>query len=113
MLFTFTELFLFAAAGRSARRWSGHRARIQARRPCGSAFANIGIAYAWPLHGLRIAGTDLTEDPEELTIETSTLIAAAPDLAIDQTLAVYERFNWTPARATLVEDQRRLIERRL
>jgi hypothetical protein len=113
VLFTFTELFLFAA--RLVEALAVGPAIVLEYKLAGLAGRRLQILdpRRRPLHGLRIAGTDVTEYREELTIETSTLIASAPDLAIDQTLAVYERFNWTPARATLVEDQRRLIERRL
>jgi hypothetical protein len=66
-----------------------------------------------PLHRQRRAAEDLREYGQELTLPSTTLIATAPDLAVDQTLAVYERFNWEPARQTVVEDQRKLLERRL
>jgi hypothetical protein len=113
VLFTFTELFLFAA--RLVEALAVGPDIVLEYKLAGLAGRRLQILdpRSRPLHGLRIAATDLTEYREELTIETSTLIARAPDLAIDQTLAVYERFNWKPPRATLVEDQRRLIERRL
>jgi hypothetical protein len=113
VLFTFTELFLFAA--RLVEALAVGPDIVLEYKLAGLAGRRLQILdpRRRPLHGLRMAGSDLTEYREELTIETSTLIASARELAIDQTLAVYERFNWKPARATLVEDQRRLIERRL
>ena len=61
----------------------------------------------------RKAAADLHEYGRELVVPMGTLISGAPEWAIDQTLEVYQRFNWEPSRQMLVDDQRKLLERRL
>lgn len=66
-----------------------------------------------PLRDYRKAATELTHFGYQLTVPAGKLIASAPELAVDETMRVYERFHWDPARQSLVDDQRKLLERRL
>lgn len=64
------------------------------------------------LNGLYTAAIDPITWSE--TQPATALIADAPRLALDATIHILERFNWThPPRAMLEADQRRLLERRL
>lgn len=65
-----------------------------------------------PLGDYRKASPDLREFDADLTLPSSKLIASAPELAVDQALALYERFKWEPDRQSVIEEQRRLLERR-
>ena len=65
-----------------------------------------------PLHEWRRAAPDLKEFGQELTLPVSRLVASSSDLAVDQALVLYERFHWEPDRASVVEEQRKLLERR-
>jgi hypothetical protein len=65
-----------------------------------------------PLRNWRKSSPDLHEYGKELTVPVSKLITSATDMAVDQALAIYERFMWEPARQSVVEEQRRLLERR-
>jgi hypothetical protein len=52
--------------------------------------------------------------PVVKTLTVEELLANAPRLALDATLYIFERFNWDqPARGTLEEEQKKLLERRL
>jgi hypothetical protein len=47
-------------------------------------------------------------------VDVESLIAQSSEIAIDATTFIFERFNWEhPSRQVLIEDQRRLLERRL
>jgi len=65
-----------------------------------------------PLHEWRKAADDLKEFGQELTLPVSKLIASSSELAVDQALMLYERFHWEPDRASVNEEQRKLLERR-
>lgn len=112
MLYTVTEIFEFAA----------RLARHDILRPT----AHVSIQ----LHGMRdreLTYQDLMRSMgfgpyvcsrDEITYETDAsdaqLLGRAAELAIDATIALYERFEWfSPSRAPLVEEQRKFLERRL
>jgi len=65
-----------------------------------------------PLHEWRKAVPDLNECGQELTLPASKLIASNSEIAVDQALMLCERFHWEPDRASVVEEQRKLLERR-
>lgn len=66
-----------------------------------------------PLHDWRKAASELHEYGREMRVAVPDLIARAAELAVDEVMAIYERFHWEPARQSVVEEQRRLLERRL
>jgi hypothetical protein len=65
-----------------------------------------------PLMESRKAAADLHEFGDALTVPAETLIGAAADLAVEQALQLYARFHWQPDRPSVVEEQRKLLERR-
>jgi hypothetical protein len=109
-LYTITEVLVFA-------RNLAYRAVLE---PAADITIELhgaeGRALAAPadrdLYGFYQATTDIICWHE--TLPAATLLATAPDLALDATVHVFERFGWEePPRDTLAEDQRRLLERRL
>jgi hypothetical protein len=64
-----------------------------------------------PLEPWRKAAADLHAFGDEIVLPTSQLIATYNELAVDQARAVFERFDWSPPREMVVEDQRRLLNR--
>jgi len=112
-LFTVTEIFVFAARLVEALRL-GPEVLL--------SYKLVGVENRQlqtldrgrvPLGSWRKAAPDLHEYGDKLKLPVPTLIAGAPDLAVDQVMAIYERFHWEPARQSVVEEQRRLLERRL
>jgi hypothetical protein len=65
-----------------------------------------------PLMEWRKAATELHEYGDDVTRPSATLIGSARDLAVAEALKLYERFHWEPDRASVVEEQRKLLERR-
>lgn len=66
----------------------------------------------------RVLSREYIARVDEITfdkvIETELLIATSSEIALDATVSIFERFNWEyPSRQVLVEDQRKLLERRL
>lgn len=112
-LYTVTEIFLFAA-------------RFSEKAALGP---DVSVSYRLvglegrhlqtfdpnrvPLDPWRRAASDLHEYGETLSISVAKLLGDPSALAVDQTLAIYERFNWSPARENVVEEQRKFIERRI
>ena len=112
-LYTMTEIFLFAS-------------RLTEAFPLGP---NVDIRLR--LHGLsnrqldtmdpgripldefRRASASTREFARGLSVPAGELIARANEFAVDQTLALYEVFNWDPARQSVVEEQRKFLERRI
>jgi hypothetical protein len=111
-LFTLTEMFLFAA-------------RLAEAVPLGP---RISLDYRLNrLNGRRLesfdpmtidlwsggkAADDLTDFGARIDLPTADFIASASDLAIDQALEIFERFNWSPPRELLLDDQRKLLQQR-
>jgi hypothetical protein len=56
--------------------------------------------------------TEATEWSRQMEVEPERLIVEATNIAINESLEFFKRFDWTPAREQLAEDQRRLLERR-
>jgi hypothetical protein len=58
--------------------------------------------------------SELEPIPREISISTAELMAKSAELSLDHTIWVFEKFNWdNPPRGVLLEDQKKLIERRL
>jgi hypothetical protein len=112
-LYTFTEVFLFAA-------------RLAESLPIGPelvlSYRLIGIG------GRQLSATDPNRAPfppwyktaaelkqvqHEITVDVSTLVAQSKTIAVDEAIRLYEYFHWQPAKLTLIEEQRRFIERRI
>lgn len=112
ILFTLTEMFLFASRLVEALNLgpelvlSYKLVRLEGRQ------LQTLDPMRMPLHGWRKAAEDFHEYGDELNFTAGKLMASAPELAVNQATALYERFNWEPARQTLIEDQRKLLERR-
>src|SRR6266567_3209894 len=112
-LYTITEIFLFAA-------------RLAQRMALGP---EIVVEYA--LHGLASRKLE-TFNPERdslfllghgpantpsfertVTEKAERISSRAPEIALEQTLKLYERFGFDPPKESVQEDQRRFLERRL
>jgi hypothetical protein len=112
-LWTMTEIFLFAARLAEAIKivpdvtvsYRLHRLNGRQLQTLDPRRVELGP--------YRKASSELSDYGNTRTLRVTELIASAADLAIDETLALYERFNWNPARQQVVDDQRKLIERRL
>lgn len=112
ILFIFTEIFLFAARLVEALNL-GPEVTLSYKlvRLGGRQLQTLDVRRM-PLHEWRKASLDLHEYGDDLTLPASKLIGGATELAVDQAMALYERFHWEPPRQTLIEDQRKLLERR-
>jgi hypothetical protein len=112
-LFSLTELFLFASRLVEAFRLTGDVVlsyrlfRLEGRQ------LQTADPRRVPLSEYREAAADLHHFGQELSVPATTLIADASRMAIDESLRVYQLFRWEPARETVEEEQRRLLERRL
>jgi hypothetical protein len=112
-LYTITEIFLFAA-------------RLAQRMALGPE-----VIVEYGLHGLQNrtlatfnpARDSLFLGPQgkanapsferTVTEQAERIMARAPEIAIEQTLKLYERFGWDPSKESVQEEQRRFLERRL
>jgi hypothetical protein len=65
-----------------------------------------------PLHDHRRASAGLTDFGKENTYSVPTLIASSTDLAIDEATRLFGMFTFEAARTQLVDEQRKLLERR-
>ncbi|HEX9215906.1 MAG TPA: hypothetical protein VF864_02915 [Gemmatimonadales bacterium] len=111
-LYTITEIFLFAA-------------RLAQRMALGPE-----IVVEYGLFGLANRRLE-TFNPERdslflthgkantpsfertVTEKAERIGARAPEIALEQTLKLYERFGWDPPKESVQEEQRRFVERRL
>lgn len=110
VLYSMTEIFEFAA----------RLARQDILRP--NALVEIELNdmkereltswhSVWGLEGYVSQTPQITY---QLTLPHTEIVARSADLAIDASVAVYERFGWfDPPRGELVEQQKKLVERRL
>lgn len=111
-LWTFTEMFLFLARLVEALTLGPEIVISYRLVGLGGRQLQTLDPRRLPLHDWRKASDNLTEFGQELPLAASKLIAASSDLAVDQTLLLYQRFHWEPDRASVVEEQRKLLERR-
>lgn len=111
-LFTLTEVFLFAA--RLAEMFAlGPEVTISYKLvELGGRQLQTFAPNRLPLGPYRRTAAELHEFGQDVTRPTEFLIANAAELAIDETIKVYERFTWVPARENVAEDQRQFLERR-
>jgi hypothetical protein len=111
-LWTFTEMFLFFA--RLVEALTLGPEVVVAYRLIGLGGRQLQTLdpRRMPLHEWRKAADDLKEFGQELTLPVSKLIASSSEIAVDQALMLYERFHWEPDRASVIEEQRKLLERR-
>lgn len=111
-LFSFTEIFLFSAR-LTERLALGPEVKVM--------YSLIGLRNRQlqifepgrvSLNQTRRSSEELDELSREVTLAPEELIASAEEFAVDQALLVFERFNWEPARESVLDDQRKFLERR-
>ncbi len=112
-LFSFTEIYEFASR-LAAKGLSGDTCKISI------ALHNTKDRKLEMFHASRWLRPDHKSDLQfiptrsEKPIATAELMAKSAELALDHAIWVFERFNWdNPLRDVFLEDQRKLIEKRL
>jgi len=111
-LWTMTEIFLFCARLAEALQITGDVMLSYKLVGLGGRQLQTFDVRRLPLHGWRKAAPDLSDYGEDVRLPSATLISSAAGLAVDHALSLYERFHWQPDRASVVEDQRKLLEKR-
>lgn len=112
VLFRLTEMFLFAARLAKALSFdSSVSLEFTVHRLGGRNLQTFDPRRA-PLNDERKSAPGLAPYSRKLSYAAMQLMGSAPSLAIDETLKLYELFNWNPARERVEDDQRKLIERR-
>ncbi len=111
VLYTMTEVFVFAS--RLADTFPlGPDVVVQVRLK-GLANRQL-ISFNRPHFGFRSdRRANVNDFASESTLSSQELMAHHSEVAVEQSLKLFELFHWDPARQTVVEDQRRLLERRL
>ena len=108
-LWTFTEMFLFFGRLVESLQLTGDV--VVSYRLVGLAGRQLQTldARRMPLHEWRKAASDLTEFDDTVTLPAAKLIGSSAELAVEHAMQLYERFHWQPDRASLVEEQRKLL----
>lgn len=111
-LYTFTEIFAFAA-------------RLTESLPLGPevvvSYRLVGLQNRKldsfdrdriPLFPEKRVAKDVHELSRQVTSDVAQLVAESPKLAIDASVQLFERFGWSASREVLFDAQRKLLERR-
>ena len=111
-LYTLTEIFAFAARLAAAVPLSPEVVIWYKLRKIGGRRLETFDPMRVPIWEGRRSATDLPEIGASVALPLPELVATSGEVAIDHTLAVFDRFGWSPPRELLVEDQRKLLQRR-
>jgi hypothetical protein len=112
-IFSFTEICLFAA--RLTERLALGPEVVLSYEIFNLADRQLQVFHSdrSPLHSSRRSSSAFKKFERELTLKPEDLVARAPEIAVDQALALFEGFNWEPSRESVVDDQRRFLEKRM
>ncbi|MGA3407117.1 MAG: hypothetical protein ABSD49_15415, partial [Candidatus Bathyarchaeia archaeon] len=116
VLYQLTEIYEFASRLAQKQVFDGQMSlTIELRGMRGRKLVFLGKPFFGAL-GPYVSEEDASKF--EATFVIQDLIARAPELALEQSLRVFELFNWRDARlpenvSSLRDDQRHLLERRL